>query len=949
MLPRCEMMSVAKYVSALLQEFLEARTKNSPRSEPEASGKSVYRRSGLVTETQAGFNSTYGWIVPLKVVRDEVSTKAVAEVKDKERGPGSRVNRTDRAAGAACALNKRSRGRESLLSIRFPSIWPFVGHSSPILVPRRSPLTSAFQVMLVPQDPADQERLKSWLISILVPLCQADPEALAKYIMALIKKDKQEDELKNVCLDQLKVFLEDHTKSFVDVFFTALKDKSYLASTSNFNSSQQSGNTVKSNSSMASSGITTDPSLSSSSHVPNIIGSSTSSSNAEVPCGSQYHKTQPHPPKYHSGDPIGDSTLQRKRSRSRSPANQSRNANSRRGDDARDSYRGHPRRFKEKTAVRRGAKRSASRSPSPSRPTEGTSLRNRNKLRPSDRERSRSRSRSHDRDDTRRMRSSRRAAPKSSDSRVRQPASTVVEIDTKRKERCRDFDEKGVCLLGDLCLYDHGSDPVVLEGVTGPIFNLPPSTSSVASTATPTTPSSQVTEVSTNRAGNSEWPPEYDPREPISGSNVLVATATTAPVRSGTWNYAPSRIGHSTAANNSNATQAANSRPNLNLIIPDGQSERTSQVEPPSKPQPPQVQANPPSAHQTNFGNQHDQQQQQPMTHHRRGRAFARGMRGGRYGGRRHMPTDQPEKCTLEVRKLPHQLNTITKLNEFFSKFGTIVNLQVRYGGDPEAAVVQFATHSEAVAAHRSPEAVLGNRFIKLFWHNKEQEKLDPAPEKSASGEDEGENKNQISKSNSDVESNVNASDSTVAKPNSDDEVKANSASDAANLSNEASNAPNCGPRGVLSQPNPMQLPTRKQLTKSNIPPPTSSSSVNSPSSVPMTKTPSEQKKEKLLQKIEIKKKCQEILEQVRQDQASVGQKLLSASKEERPELKKLFDTLDEKRKKLEEDLKKVTEDLLRETKNPPKRGRERPNANTLTGSFPTVTSPSKKTAKDLN
>ena len=31
-----------------------------------------------------------------------------------------------------------------------------------------------------------------------------------------------------------------------------------------------------------------------------------------------------------------------------------------------------------------------------------------------------------------------------------------------------------------------------------------------------------------------------------------------------------------------------------------------------------------------------------------------------------------------------------------------------------------FASHSEAQAAYRSTEAVLNNRFIKVFWHNKE-------------------------------------------------------------------------------------------------------------------------------------------------------------------------------------------------------------------------------------
>ena len=34
---------------------------------------------------------------------------------------------------------------------------------------------------------------------------------------------------------------------------------------------------------------------------------------------------------------------------------------------------------------------------------------------------------------------------------------------------------------------------------------------------------------------------------------------------------------------------------------------------------------------------------------------------------------------TLEMRKVPAAMNTIAKLNEHFSKFGTIVNLQVGY------------------------------------------------------------------------------------------------------------------------------------------------------------------------------------------------------------------------------------------------------------------------------
>ncbi len=114
-------------------------------------------------------------------------------------------------------------------------------------------------------------------------------------------------------------------------------------------------------------------------------------------------------------------------------------------------------------------------------------------------------------------------------------------------------------------------------------------------------------------------------------------------------------------------------------------------------------------------------------------------------------------------------MNTIAKLNEHFSKFGNIVNLQVssalafpyswystfemnvffpwfithmsvptrktnasiesclhrlfqiKHEGDPGAALISFTTNNEASAAYHSSEPVFNNRFIKLFWHNKEK------------------------------------------------------------------------------------------------------------------------------------------------------------------------------------------------------------------------------------
>ena len=49
-------------------------------------------------------------------------------------------------------------------------------------------------------------------------------------------------------------------------------------------------------------------------------------------------------------------------------------------------------------------------------------------------------------------------------------------------------------------------------------------------------------------------------------------------------------------------------------------------------------------------------------------------------------------------------------------------NIQVSYEGDREGALVAFSSNKEAAAAYRSSEPIFNNRFIKIFWHNKEQQ-----------------------------------------------------------------------------------------------------------------------------------------------------------------------------------------------------------------------------------
>lgn len=95
------------------------------------------------------------------------------------------------------------------------------------------------------------------------------------------------------------------------------------------------------------------------------------------------------------------------------------------------------------------------------------------------------------------------------------------------------------------------------------------------------------------------------------------------------------------------------------------------------------------------------------------GRGRGRGGRGGRGGGRGGMGGNM-----LAVRNIPAAFNTITHLNGHFSRYGALQNVQVQFEGDPSSALITFHSTEEANMAFNSSEAVMNNRFIKMFWHS---------------------------------------------------------------------------------------------------------------------------------------------------------------------------------------------------------------------------------------
>ena len=74
---------------------------------------------------------------------------------------------------------------------------------------------------------------------------------------------------------------------------------------------------------------------------------------------------------------------------------------------------------------------------------------------------------------------------------------------------------------------------------------------------------------------------------------------------------------------------------------------------------------------------------------------------------------------TLYVNGIPQESNRWEALLSHFQRFGEVIDIYVP--ANSEKAFVQFSKREEAEAALKAPDAVMGNRFIKLWWANRDR------------------------------------------------------------------------------------------------------------------------------------------------------------------------------------------------------------------------------------
>ncbi|NXB60531.1 RBM27 protein, partial [Struthidea cinerea] len=627
--------------------------------------------------------------------------------------------------------------------------------------------------------------------------CDADPSALANYVVALVKKDKPEKELKAFCADQLDVFLQKETSGFVDKLFESLYTKSYL------------------------------PSAEPTKAEAKAAGQEKEEVKEENFQESVEEERESRKKKYSSPQRSrADSSEQRTREKKR--------------DDGKwrdyDRYYDRSDLYREKSGWRRGRSKSRSKSRGLSR------SRSRSRGRSKDRDGSRSEHRERERSKYKSEKndvegsynpvsaSPSKSSEQYSSAQAIPNAVTVVapahhlESTTESwsnffnnhsnpssfgrnpppKRRCQDYDERGYCVLGDLCQFDHGNDPLVVDEVSlpsmipfpppppglppppgmllpplpGPVrgLRLPvpqphpqppppvvlpvprppltqsslinsrdqPGTSAVPSLAPmgarlpPPLPQNLLYTVSERKqmpfGEGLQWlhrlavPPLFFSSRTTSDSwtsvHFLKGKLTPNTYEPDGYNpEAPSITSAGRSQYRQFFTRAQMQRPNL-IGLTSGEMDTNPraaniiiQTEPP-------IPITNNSSNVTRVVLEPDSRKRSPSS--MECPPLKKPWLGKQVNNNQNKPgflkKNQYTNTKLEVRKIPPELNNITQLNEHFSKFGTIVNIQVAFQNDPEAALIQYLSNDEARKAISSTEAVLSNRFIRVLWHRESEQ-----------------------------------------------------------------------------------------------------------------------------------------------------------------------------------------------------------------------------------
>ncbi|KAJ4831506.1 hypothetical protein Tsubulata_004738 [Turnera subulata] len=336
------------------------------------------------------------------------------------------------------------------------------------------------------------------------------------------------------------------------------------------------------------------------------------------------------------------------------------------------------------------------------------------------------------------------------------------------RQRCRDFEERGFCLRGDMCPMEHGVNRIVIEDVQSlSQFNLPVSLSSAqlaGTTAAPATlpsvgaPSATLmnnkgVHSKTNKAGIADdnlglngvysgsvsvtGADLYDPDQPLWNNNGPETSTALLALRSPKNDENESLVSadlsdrHHVRVRGSTDDSAGARSTNSSVWGRIRAMEKKLDVKE-------KTDSAVSGADYLETETKEDQDVLgSTQSSFRQGKQIiAEGVFSKSFDSSAKIHGDSTRNArkpsqkalrTLFVNGIPQKSNKREALLSHFQKFGEVVDIYIPLNS--ERAFVQFSKREEAEAALRAPDAVMGNRFIKLWWANR-----DSIPDDGASG-----------------------------------------------------------------------------------------------------------------------------------------------------------------------------------------------------------------------
>lgn len=293
------------------------------------------------------------------------------------------------------------------------------------------------------------------------------------------------------------------------------------------------------------------------------------------------------------------------------------------------------------------------------------------------------------------------------------------------RQRCKDFEERGFCLRGDMCPMEHGINRIVIEDVQSlSQFNLPvtlpnaplPGTatgqgalSAVDSSCSMVSSKTHIKDgkcgTNNDGIGLSMAPTEgslaggadvYDPDQPL-WTRVDETAQRMDPVSSNHGSNPAATVSQGVWGRINSSKGKSKIKEKLGPNIDSSsQSERETRKEP--------YQCSSPGKN-INLEN---------LDSATTGTSFKSKIETGRSSRK----SSQKAHCTLFVCGIPQKDNRKEAIFSHFQKFGEVIDIHIPLKTD--RAFVQFSKREAAEAALKAPDAVMGNRFIKLWWANRD-------------------------------------------------------------------------------------------------------------------------------------------------------------------------------------------------------------------------------------